>query len=46
VGEQLSFRSLLSLEYILEVKIIEKNKKKNWSKKKQNGGENQDGRQA
>jgi hypothetical protein len=31
----------------LEVKIIDKNKKnKNWSKKKQNGGENQDGRQV
>jgi hypothetical protein len=32
---------------MLEVEIIKKNKKKkNWSKKKQNGGENQDGRQA
>jgi hypothetical protein len=30
----------------LEVKIIKKIKKINWSKKKQNGGENQDGRQA
>jgi hypothetical protein len=30
----------------LEVKIIKKNKKISWSKKKQNGGENQDGRQA
>jgi hypothetical protein len=30
----------------LEVKIIEKNKKIFWSKKNQNGGENQDGRQA
>jgi hypothetical protein len=29
----------------LEVEIIKKkNKKKNWSKNKQNGGENQDGR--
>jgi hypothetical protein len=30
----------------LEVKIIKKNKKISWSKKKQNGGKNQDGRQA
>jgi hypothetical protein len=30
----------------LEVKIIKKIKKISWSKKKQNGGENQDGRQA
>jgi hypothetical protein len=32
----------------LEVKIFKKKKIKNlnWSKKKQNGGENQDGRQA
>jgi hypothetical protein len=30
----------------LEVKIIKKNKKISWSKKKQNGGEHQDGRQA
>jgi hypothetical protein len=30
----------------LEVKIIKKIKKINWSKNKQNGGENQDGRQA
>jgi hypothetical protein len=30
----------------LEVKIIKKNKKNKLEKKKQNGGENQDGRQA
>jgi hypothetical protein len=30
----------------LEVKIIKKINKINWSKKNQNGGANQDGRQA
>jgi hypothetical protein len=30
----------------LEVKIIKKNKKNKLEQKKQNGGENQDGRQA
>jgi hypothetical protein len=30
----------------LEVKIIKKIKKINWSKKNQSGGENQDGRPA
>jgi hypothetical protein len=30
----------------LEVEIIKKIKKINWSKKEQNGGENQDGHQA
>jgi hypothetical protein len=30
----------------LEVKSLKKIKKISWSKKKQNGGENQDGRQA